>query len=170
MERKIQFKSIFCGGGGLPVLVKYQQKSRHGWSRNEVNQSSAIVVDHCIEKTLSFRVATFGFGAHSLLWSQVYDDHNDTTTITIIQQKVYFLLSLCINTQTYMHTYTRMKHMLIELFMCVCVLFFDFSAIEWKKEALNDNKTQAYLLTAFIIQKYTNVFYNLQNVKIIPIS
>lgn len=26
MERKIQFKSIFCGGGVLPVLVKYQQK------------------------------------------------------------------------------------------------------------------------------------------------
>lgn len=154
-REKFNSKVSFVAVGVCRCWWSTNKKSRHGWSRNEVNQSSAIVVDHCIEKSLSFRVATFGFGAHSLLWSQVYDDHNDTsktTTITIIQQKVYFLLSLCINTQTYMHTYTRMIHMLIELFMCVCVVFRFFG--HWvKKEALNDNKTQAYLLTDFYCTK-----------------
>lgn len=137
-REKFNSKVSFVAVGIWRCWWSTNKKSRHGWSRNEVNQSSAIVVDHCIEKSLSFRVATFGFGAHSLLWSQVYDDHNDTTTITIIQQKVYFLLSLCINTQTYMHTYTRMIHMLIELYMCVCVCCFSIfrplskkRSIEW---------------------------------------
>lgn len=169
MERKIQFKSIFCRGGGLPVLVKYQQK-KQTWMESKWGQSVVGYSRRPLHREITFISSRhfwvwgpFTFMIASVWRPQRHDEDDDDYNNTTKSLFSPLPLHKHTNIHAYIHTYAyRIIH--------VCVLFFRFFGHWVKKEALNDNKTQAYLLTAFIIQKYTNVFYNLQNVKIIPIS